>query len=130
MKPNYVATKSAWRAVTFWRVVLFWLVIPLVIMIIDIVAAKRDVLEFYDDKVIHKSGILAKNETQTLFTGVMAVSVAQSVVGRMFNFGDVRVDVQGKWDIDTDMISNPFGLKQYLETKTVKAASINYIEHS
>ena len=130
MKPNYVAKKSIWSAITFWRVLLFWLIIPLIVMIIGIIAAKKETIEFYDEKVILKKGIIARSEKQTIFSGVLAVSVEQSVLGRMFNYGNVRIDVQGKWDIDTTMVSNPHGLKEYLENKAVSANSINYIERS
>ena len=130
MKPNYVAKKSVWGAITFWRVVFFWLIIPLIAMIVGIIAAKNETIEFYDEKVIRKKGIIAKSESQTIFSGVLAVSVQQSVMGRIFNYGDVYMDVQGKWDIDTTMISNPSGLKKYLEDKTVSAGSINYIQNA
>ena len=130
MKPNYVAKKLVWGAITFWRVVFFWLIIPLIAMIVGIIAAKNETIEFYDEKVIRKKGIIAKSESQTIFSGVLAVSVQQSVIGRIFNYGDVYMDVQGKWDIDTTMISNPSGLKKYLEDKTVSAGSINYIQNA
>lgn len=130
MKPNYVAKKSIWRAITFWRVVFFWLIIPLIVMIIDMIAANKETIEFYDNKIIQRKGIISKSEKQSVFSGVLAISVEQSVLGRIFNYGNVMVDVQGKWDIDTHMISNPDGLKKYLEDKTVNTNSIHYIEHS
>ena len=44
-----------------------------------------------------------------------------ALFGRIFNYGDVRVDAAGKWDIDSNGIKNPKGLKAYLEQHTVKS---------
>lgn len=125
MEPNYVARKSVVKALSFWLILFFWLVIPLAIQIYRILAAKNDVIEFYDDKVVCKSGILNKKEDQTVFAGVYAVSLEQSLFGRIFNYGNISVDCPGKWDIDTEGVKDPVALKKYLETKI--AARMNTI---
>lgn len=119
MQANYVAKKSAWRAVTLGRILLIWLIIPIFIIIFDIIRLKSETIEFYDNQIVTKKGILSKNVKKTVFTGVVSVSVNQSLFGRMFNYGDVQVDVMGKWDVDTDGISNPHQLEEYLETRIV-----------
>lgn len=126
MTPNYVAKKSIAKELNFWLILFFWLIIPLIIQIVRILQAKAYTIEFYDEKVIIKSGVLNKNESQSVFAGVFSVSVSQSLFGRMFNFGDVRVDCPGKWDINTNGIKNPKGLKAYLETK-ITAKGMNQV---
>lgn len=126
MTPNYVAKKSIAKELNFWLILFFWLIIPLIIQIVRILQAKAYTIEFYDEKVIIKSGVLNKNESQSVFAGVFSVSVSQSLFGRMFNFGDVSVDCPGKWDINTNGIKNPKGLKAYLETK-ITAKGINQV---
>ena len=91
MKPEYVATKSAWGAVTFLRVVLFWLIVPLIIMIGHIVILKHERIEFYSNQVVVKSGVLNKKQRKSAFTGVMCVSVEQSLLGRICNYGNVKL---------------------------------------
>lgn len=118
--PNYTARKSVMPVIEPLLLVFFWLIIPLIIQIVKIVAAKKEVIEFYDDRVIRKSGILNKKETQSVFMGVYAVSIYRSLAGRMFGYGDLILDVPGKWDIATTGIKDPEGLKAYLETKVVK----------
>lgn len=118
MEPNYVVRKSILPAFTFWRVILFFLIVPLIILICNIVMLKKDIIEFYDGKIIHRKGVLNKSETTTVFMGVYAVNVEQSFFGRMFNYGDVRVDAVGKWDVDCSAVKNPKGLKAYLEKFT------------
>ena len=124
MTPNYVAKKSAWTAVNFWLVVLFWLIVPLIILIAKIVIAKHHVVEFYDDYVIVKSGVLSRNERKSVFPGITAVSIRQSLWGRICNYGDVYVDVVGKWDVRLYGMCNPRGLKAYLEDKSVSPSEI------
>ena len=121
MQPNYAARKSILPAFTFWRVILFFLIVPLIILIYNIIALKKEVIEFYDDKIVCKKGVFNKSETTAAFMGVYAVNIEQSFFGRIFNYGDVRVDAAGKWDIDSNGIKNPKGLKAYLEQHTVKS---------
>ena len=115
--PNYTARKSAVAVLSPLCILFFWLVIPLIIQIVRILAAKNDIIEFYDDKIVRKSGILSKNETQSVFMGVYSVSLYQSLFGRMFGYGDLVLDVPGEWDVATTGIKDPKGLKSYLETK-------------
>ncbi len=115
MGANYVAKKSAWGAVSIWTILFCWLIIPIVVMIFKIIALKFETIEFYDEKVVQRSGIIAKRERQSLLTNVTSVSVNQSVLGRIFNYGDVQVDLIGKWDVNTNGISNPHKLKEFLE---------------
>lgn len=125
--PNYVASKTAWDAVTPLRILFFWLIIPLIILIVDIVRNKKDKIEFYDKYVIEKSGILSKKEKRSVFAGVYSVSVEQSVWGRIFNYGNVKVDVVGRWDINTYGISHPNELKKYLENYIVESNNIQSV---
>ena len=127
MVPEYVATKSAWKAVTFLRVVFFWLIVPLIIMIGHIIILKNEVIEFYPNQIVVKSGVLNKKQRKTAFIGVLSVSTEQSLIGRLFNYGDVKVDVPGKWDINTEGVSNPQGLAEYLETRIVTSRNTTTI---
>lgn len=127
MKPNYVAKKTAWGGVTPLCVLFFWLVIPLIVMIWRIVRIKNEVTEFYDDYIIVKSGVLAKNERKTVFPSVLSVSIKQTFWGRIFGYGDVSVDVVGKWDINLCGVCDPRALKSYLEDKVASAKDIKSV---
>ena len=116
MRPNYIAKKSMASVLSFWLIVFCWLVIPLIIQIVRIISAKCYSIEFYDNKIVVKSGILNKKEKQSVFAGVYSVSVSQSFIGRIFNYGDIYIDCPGKWDVNTKNIKYPVLLKNYLET--------------
>ncbi len=127
MKPNFVAKKTAWGGVTPLCVLFFWLVIPLIVMICRIVSLKNQVTEFYDDYIIVKSGVLSKSERKTVFPSILSVSIDQSLWGRMFGYGNVKVDVVGKWDVDLYGICDPVALKSYLEDKVTRGKNINSV---
>ncbi len=127
MKPDYVATKTAWRAITFWRIVFFWLIIPLIVMIVDIIKLKNERIEFYQNQIVVKSGVLSKKEKKSAFMGVLSVSLSQSLTGRILGYGDVTVDVTGKWDIDTRGVKNPRGLVEYLESRIATSSNVKTI---
>lgn len=129
MKPNYVAKKSVTSVLSFWLIVFFWLVIPLIIQIARILSAKCYSIEFYDSKIVVKSGVLNKNEGQSVFGGVYSVSVSQSFAGRIFNYGNIKVDCPGRWDIDTTGIKDPSALKKYLENYITANGMTNIIHN-
>lgn len=117
MKPNYVAKKSAWKAFHPLLVLLFFLIVPIFIIIVRLIVIKCERIEFYDNKVVYKKGVFSRKEITTTFLGVLSVSVDQTFVGRIFNYGDVVIDTVGRWDISTENIARPHKLKKYLETK-------------
>ena len=121
MKPNYVATKSAMAVISFWGIVSCILIIPIFVLIFKILAVKQFRIEFYDDKIITYKGLLNKTKKQSVFMGVNETSVNQTLMGRIFKYGNVSVDCVGKWDIDTNYIKNPHELEEYLLTKIVQA---------
>lgn len=125
--PNYVAKKSAWSAVTLFRVLFFWLIVPLIIMIVDMIIKKHEIIEFYDDYVVKKSGVLSKKEKRVALIGVVGVSVSQTIWGRICNYGDVYIDVVGKWDVNTSQLAKPNELKKYLEPFITKASKLQGI---
>ena len=130
VKPNYVIRKSAWSVIRPWHILLFFLIIPLLIMIWKIINIKDETISFYNNKVVIKSGILRKNERTTILTPVLSVTVKQTFWGRIFNYGNIHVDMVGKWDINMRGVKNPMEAKAFLENfvangRTVKPFVMN-----
>lgn len=117
MKPNYIARKSMLSTLSFWRIVSCILIIPIIPLVARLISAACFRIEFFDDKVITYRGVLNKSKKVAVFMGVAATSIEQSLIGRIFNYGDVKIDVVGKWDVDTTGIKNPSALEEYLQTK-------------
>ena len=129
MKPNYVAKKSVVPALSFWLILFFWLVIPLIIQIARVLQAKSYSAEFYDNKIVVKSGVFNRSEKQSVFAGVYSVSISKSFFGSIFGYGNISVDCPGTWDVNTEGIKDPEGLKKYLEGY-ITASGITKIIHN
>lgn len=130
MKPNYVAQKSIVKAFTPLCVLFFWLIIPTLIIVFRIIAIKSESFEFYDDHVIHKCGIFNKCEERKPFFRVNGVSFKQSLIGSIFNYGDLSVDATGKWDFALTGIKDPRALKEFLETRGAREEDFQNIIHN
>lgn len=123
MNPLYVAQKSKMASFSILRIVFFWLIVPLILIILDMVRAGIERVEFYEKKVIEKTGIISKNEKNTIFKGVVSVTVNQGLWGRFFGYGDVYIDLVGKNNLQLEKVKNPYELKKFLETKIVDVES-------
>ena len=119
MNPLYVAKKSKMASFSILRIIFFWLIVPLILIIVDMVRAGIERVEFYEKNVLQKTGIISKNEKNIVFKGVVSVSVNQSIWGRLFGFGDVYIDLVGKNNMQLEKVKNPYELKKFLETKIV-----------
>lgn len=123
-QPNYVAKKSIWSAIKISTIIFCWLIFPVIIMLVDMLIKKHERIEFYDDYVVVKSGVLAKKERRSPLIGIVGVSISQSFRGRIFKYGDIFIDIVGRWDINTKNIANPNGLKEYLEPLISKSSKL------
>ena len=126
-RPDYVMKKSGWSVVRPWHILLGFLIVPLIIMIVKIINIKDDKIYFYKNKVVHKHGILNKKETTTILTRVLSVSVDRPFWGRIFNYGTIKVDVIGKWDIDMTGVKRPKKAKKYLESLVVDGRQTRHV---
>lgn len=119
MEPLYIAKKSKLCSFSLLRILFCWLIIPIILIIIDILKTNVEKVEFFDKKVTERNGLISKNEKETTFKGVVSVNVQQSFWGRIFNFGEVYVDLVGKNNLRLEKIAKPYELKKFLETKIV-----------
>ena len=125
VQPNYVMKKSAWSVVRPWHILLSFLIVPLFIMLFKIINIKDETISFYNNKVVQRSGIISKHEKTNILTHVLSVTIHQSLLGRIFNYGTVYVDVVGKWDINMRGVKNPMAAKAYLERFVANGTGMN-----
>ena len=129
MEAKYTATRSSLFDFNFFICILLLVLglIPgiLYILVKNLSAHSYKVM-FYDDKYIVKSGIINTHEDELVFKGVLAVSIDQSLKGKMFNFGDVKVDVVGANNITLCGVKDPEALKKYLLSRKVDIADIKH----
>ena len=82
---------------------------------------------FYNNKVVQQSGVFSKYERTNILTRVLSVTVKQTFWGRLFNYGTVKVDVVGEWDINMSGVKDPMGAKAFLETFVANGAAVKPI---
>lgn len=71
-------------------------------------------------------GFFHTEEQQSILTTIVGVRINRSIAGNIFNYGDVVVDMVGRWDIDTRAIKDPVALKNYLESVMTNAGTKNF----
>ena len=129
MEAKYTATRSSLFDFNFFICILLLVLglIPgIIYILVKNLSAHSYKVMFYDDKYIVKSGIINTHEDELVFKGVLAVSIDQSLKGKMFNFGDVKVDVVGANNITLCGVKDPEALKKYLLSRKVDIADIRH----
>ena len=116
--------KSAWKEIDFVSILLCLLIIPIIVLVVKIMAVKKERILFYEDKIVVEKGLISKSRKQFAFAGVFSVNVYQSLLGRICDYGTVSIDFVGKNDINTEYIKEPEKLAKFLETRIVKKTDI------
>ena len=129
MEAKYTATRSSLFDFSFFICILLLVLglIPgIIYILVKNLSAHSYQVIFYDDKFIVKSGIINTHEDESVFKGVLSVSINQSLKGKMFNFGDVKVDIVGTKNITLCGVKDPEALKKYLQSRKVDVAEIRH----
>lgn len=121
-EPLFEATRSMWYypfctgVGALFCITLFLAPIGILMLVYAYLGASHARIEIYKNKIVVTDGILSRHARESLMTPIVGVSVDQSMMGRLLNYGDVRIDKIGKgWDIDTHCISHPEELKEFLD---------------
>lgn len=129
MEAKYTATRSSLFDFSFFICILLLVLglIPgIIYILVKNLSAHSYKVIFYDDKFIVKSGIINTHEDESAFKGVLSVSINQSLKGKIFNFGDVKVDIVGTKNITLCGVKDPEALKKYLQSRKVDIAEIRH----
>ena len=123
-RPHIIARKSILPAFKLWRVLTFFLIVPLIMIIVDIVILRHQYVEFYDSFVVKKYGVFNKREEKCMFPKILSCDVYRPLWGRVFNYGDIKIDAIGKWDVDLTYIKRPLYVRKYLENHFISSREI------
>ena len=104
-------------------------IVVALIVVVHVIYLNAIVIEFYDAYVIKKSirmeGLIPHlSKEQSIFPKVLSCHVDQGLLGIMFNYGDVKVDAIGKWDIDLTMVKKPELINTYLNNRFVSKKEV------
>jgi membrane protein YdbS with pleckstrin-like domain len=67
-------------------------------------------------RVVYKTGIIGRQSEEMKLTSIETVEINQGVMGRVFNFGDVKVTGRGTSDVVFRGISDPMSVKRQIES--------------
>jgi len=67
-------------------------------------------------RVILKSGIISRKTEEMKIGSIETVEIEQSIFGRMFGFGNVKITGRGISDLSFNKIDNPMGVKKSIES--------------
>ena len=123
-RPHIIARKSLLQVLKPWKVLTFWLIIPTISMICHAIRLKHQTVEFYDSYVIKKRGVFHRVEEKCMFPKVLSCHVDRTFMGRIFNYGDIKIDAIGKWDVDLTNVKRPLHVRKYLENHFISAKEI------
>lgn len=100
-----------------------WIVLGLVTFGITWVAAIYEFLRLRgieqgvtNKRVIFKTGIISRKSEEMKLASIETVEIDQGVMGRMFNFGDVKITGRGISDLVFKGISDPMSVKRQIES--------------
>ena len=117
---EYVVKKSVMGYLNFWRILSCIFIIPIIVIVFKSISIKMEKITFVEDKVIWEKGIFSKKVKKFSFNGIHCVNYEQSLWGKIFNYGNLRVDFIGRYDINTDYIQNPKEVVEFLENYIIK----------
>jgi uncharacterized membrane protein YdbT with pleckstrin-like domain len=117
---TYLSSKSGTQSFTGPKFALVTLLISLAFFAWPLVARKSTELVITSKRLIAKFGVLSTQSIDIRFDRIETVRVKQSLMGRIFNYGDIVVTGTGSTFDPIPNIANPMGfraaLNQALET--------------
>lgn len=103
-----------------------WLIVPAIYGIYLAIENSCYCIEFYDDKIVTRSGVISTSEKRSVLMPIMGVSVEYTFWGKIWGYGNVHVDTVGTWDINTQAIKDPEEFRAYLESLMNKQAAAGF----
>lgn len=68
-------------------------------------------------RVIHKTGFITRKTFEISIDKVASVEVEQSVLGRIFNYGDVTIESMGELEEPIEMIARPLEFRSHITAR-------------
>ena len=66
-------------------------------------------------RVISKKGIISRNASEMNLSSIESVNIDQSVIGRILNFGSLKISGRGTTSVDFDNIDEPVKVRKLIQ---------------
>lgn len=123
MEDKYIAKVSILKYgnIFFLSIAFCWLILPLLIILCLYLKVKKEKYVFNGLKYeIHK-GNYNNNVVERQITEIYTISVEKSLLGKIFNYGNVFCKTSQNMGNAFDFVKDPEKLKEYLEAQNNKA---------
>ncbi|MFT0211808.1 PH domain-containing protein [Pseudomonas sp. F1_0610] len=105
-----------------WMYFILWIVIAPVTLGITLIFALYEFVRLKNieqgvttKRVIIKTGIVARKTQEMKLSSIETIDIDQSIIGRIFGFGTVRITGRGISDCVLKNIANPLHVKKTIE---------------
>lgn len=68
-----------------------------------------------EKRVISKKGIISRNASEMNLSSIESVNIDQSVIGRILNFGSLKISGRGTTSVDFDNIDEPVKVRKLIQ---------------
>ena len=68
-------------------------------------------------RVISKKGIISRNASEMNLSSIESVNVDQSIIGRILNYGSLKISGRGTTSVDFDGIDDPIKVRKLIQNK-------------
>jgi uncharacterized membrane protein YdbT with pleckstrin-like domain len=155
-RPNYVAKKSIFEVIRGGWIIFVIFGLPLLVaaelalrkldlfnfwfipaavygffliwFLLKVLVLKQTKIEFYDERIVVREGLLTKREKVMLFMGVTSVRKVVPFWGLVFGYGDLYISGVSDFDVRTTRyIKRPRKLQGYLNRHIVSSSDTNRV---
>jgi len=97
-------------------IILIPLVVGIFITIYEWLRLRAIELGVTTHRVVRKTGIVSRETDELRLSAIETVDLSQSMWGRLFGFGDVRVTGRGESNMLLSRVADPVGVKRAIES--------------
>jgi len=97
-------------------IILIPLVVGIFIAIYEWLRLRAIELGVTTHRVVRKTGIVSRETDEIRLSAIETVDLSQSMWGRLFGFGDVRVTGRGESNMVLSRVADPVGVKRSIES--------------
>lgn len=103
-----------------------WVPLVLAVLLIGVAILRRQTSEFAvtDRRVVMKRGIISTRSIELLLGKIEAIAIDQSLMGRMFLYGDIILTGSGGTKEVFHHIQSPFEFRRAVQSVTTEGASL------
>ena len=107
---------AKWRLIVYLILAIPTLGIALLAALYEWIRLRSIEMGVTNRRVVRKTGIVSRETDEIRLSAIETVDLSQSMWGRLFGFGDVRVTGRGESNMVLSRVADPVGVKRSIES--------------